>query len=496
MISAVCWVPKGASKVVPLVAEPPSKEEIEEVLRTGVLERKGDIDEEEDECMDVDDAPEVLDEVSIARAATKALNQVQAGRESRDLQAVSVGIEELNMDAYDDEDDGIELFASGIGDTYYPSNDMDPYLQNKGDDEDDDDDEIEDMTIKPTDSVIVCARNEDEVSHLEVWIFEDSGDGDSNMYVHHDVILPAFPLCTAWLDCNLKGGDKGNFLAVGSLEPAIEIWDLDLIDEVQPFLVLGGVSNKKKKNKKKSVIYRKDSHKDSVLGLAWNKEVRNVLASASADKSVKIWDVVTGKCVATTAHHSDKVQSVAWNRFSPELLLSGSFDRSVVMVDGRSINEVSKKWPVMADVEGLAWDPHADHSFVVSQENGVVQGFDIRIGSSDGSSFKPVFTLHAHDKAVSSISYNPCRPNLLATGSTDKTVKLWDLSNSQPSCVASTKPKAGSIFSIAFSEDNPFLLAVGGHKGKLKIWDVTSEPGIARSFEKYINKGEGPATSA
>ena len=29
------------------------------------------------------------------------------------------------------------------------------------------------------------------------------------MYVHHDVIIPAFPLCTAWLDCPLKGGEKG-----------------------------------------------------------------------------------------------------------------------------------------------------------------------------------------------------------------------------------------------------------------------------------------------
>lgn len=485
MISALSWVPKGASKIVPVVVEPPSKEEIEQVLRTGVLERKGDFDEEEDECMDVDETPEEVDEVALAQAAAKALNQTQVGRESRDVQAVAVGIEELNMDAYDDEDDGIELFGSGIGDTYYPSNDMDPYLQNKGDDEDedDDDDEIEDMTIKPTDSVIVCARNEDEVSHLEVWIFEDSGDGDSNMYVHHDVILPAFPLCTAWLDCNLKGGDKGNFLAVGSMEPAIEIWDLDLIDEVQPFLVLGGVSKKKKKEKKKSVVYRKDSHRDSVLGLAWNKEVRNVLASASADKSVKIWDVVTGKCVATIAHHTDKVQSVAWNRYFPQLLLSGSFDKSVVMVDGRSISRVSNKWPVMADVESLAWDPHADNFFVVSQENGVVQGFDKRVGSSsDSSNGKPVFTLHAHDKAVSSISYNPSRPNLLATGSTDKMVKLWDLSNSQPSCVASRKPKAGSIFSIAFSEDSPFLLAIGGHKGKLKVWDIASEPGIARNL--------------
>ena len=42
----------------------------------------------------------------------------------------------------------------------------------------------------------------------------------------------------------------------------------------------------------------------------------------------------------------------------------------------------------------------------VSLKNGAVQGFDIQATASDSSSGpKPCFTLHAHDKAVSSISY-------------------------------------------------------------------------------------------
>ncbi|XP_042501945.1 uncharacterized protein LOC122079495 isoform X1 [Macadamia integrifolia] len=57
---------------------------------------------------------------------------------------------------------------------------------------------------------------------------------------------------------------------------------------------------------KKSVKYRKDSHTNSVLGLAWKKEFRNVLASASVDNTVKIWDVATGKCDITMEHHTDK----------------------------------------------------------------------------------------------------------------------------------------------------------------------------------------------
>lgn len=43
----------------------------------------------------------------------------------------------------------------------------------------------------------------------QIWLYVESEDGESNVYVHHDVIISSFPLCTAWLDCPLKGGDKG-----------------------------------------------------------------------------------------------------------------------------------------------------------------------------------------------------------------------------------------------------------------------------------------------
>lgn len=142
------------------------------------------------------------------------------------------------------------------------------------------------------------------------------------------------------------------------------------------------------------------------------------------------------------------------------------------------------KWPVEADVESLVCDPHNEHSFVVSLENGMVQAFDIRTASSNSNPGQPMFTLHAHEKAVSSISFAPSTPNFLATGSTDKMVKLWDLSNNQPSCISSLNPKLGAIFSVSFSNDNPFLLACGGSKGKLKVWNTLSEPAVANKFAK------------
>lgn len=108
--------------------------------------------------------------------------------------------------------------------------------------QDDDSEELEDMIINPTDSVVVYACTEDEVSYLEVselvvlwlvklsprisyryilitpfflqcqvWVIEDADSSEMNMYPHHNIIIPAFPLCTAWLDCPLKGGERGSF---------------------------------------------------------------------------------------------------------------------------------------------------------------------------------------------------------------------------------------------------------------------------------------------
>lgn len=485
MILAISWIPKGASKAVPEAADPSSKED-EEMLKNAVLRRcqRRDVDDEDGDMGS--DASEEEDEVSHALTAADAL-----GMTLKDTKAKSDGIadalKELDMDNYDDEDDGIELFGSGIENLYYPSNDMDPYLK---DDDGSDSEEHEDLIIKPDDAVIVCAQNEKGVNSLEVSILEVV-DGKFNMYPHHYIIIPSFPLCTAWLDCPIKGGDKGNFIAVGSMqEPTIEIWDLDIMDEVEPSTTLCGDEEKKRKVKKDG------RHPDAVLGLAWNKEYRNVLASASANKLVKIWDVSTGKCIFTMDHHADKVVAVAWNPAEPQALLSGSFDHSVVLRDGRKPSHSGLHWSVPANVESLTWDPHNEHSFSVSLKNGTVVCFDVRTATSSDASVdqKPSFTLHAHDKPVSSISYNQAVPNLLATGSRDKTVKVWDLSDNQPSYVASRNQNAqeqGAILSVSFCADYPSVLAIGGSKGKLDWWDISSEAAIAKKFDKHL-KQRGP----
>jgi hypothetical protein len=84
----------------------------------------------------------------------------------------------------------------------------------------------------------------------------------------------------------------GSFAAVGTMDPEIEIWDLDTLDVLEPSLVLGGAAGDARRDphaaSSKKTKLKKGSHRSSVLSLAWNPTVRNVLASGSADKCVKV----------------------------------------------------------------------------------------------------------------------------------------------------------------------------------------------------------------
>lgn len=76
------------------------------------------------------------------------------------------------------------------------------------------------------------------------------------------------------------------------------------------------------------------------------------------------------------------------------------------------------RWRVSADVEALAWSPHAPTTFLVSAEDGLVSSYDARGGAGSA----PLFRLSAHDAATCALSFNPAVPGLLATASTDAQV--------------------------------------------------------------------------
>src|SRR5204862_76799 len=74
-----------------------------------------------------------------------------------------------------------------------------------------------------------------------------------------------------------------------------------------------------------------EGHSDPVRSVAFSPDSAR-LASASSDRTVKIWDAGSGECLQTLEGHSDPVSSVA---FSPDSarLASASADRTVKIWD-------------------------------------------------------------------------------------------------------------------------------------------------------------------
>ncbi|OQR94308.1 periodic tryptophan protein [Thraustotheca clavata] len=474
MISALGWIPRGAAKRTP-------EKFVLSAEEVAMMTQLAADEDEEAEEIEEDEEMEVIDEEMDAEEDNSTLP------------------DSFKMDEYDEEDNDVAVkeFLGGKGDAGAGDDDDIEEEQEDIDDGLDDDEDAEDMEIRPTDAVVIVATTEEDYSNLEIQVYEED---TGNLYVHHEINLPAFPLCLSWMDMAPTLAENGNpvngsFVAVGTFKPGIEIWNLDVLDVLEPAATLGGEENsslrdvavpKSMRKKHKKAQLKPGSHQDAVLGLDWNTGHRNMIASASADATVKIWDITTQQCMHTMSHHTDKVQSVRWNPVEATVLASASFDRSLLVLDGRNPNAYSK-FSLSADVESMQWHPHTPSVLVASTEDGVVVAYDVRMNNST-----PLFRFQAHQAAVSAISFSPLMPGLFATASTDKHVKIWDLANNKPVCVASKDMNIGELMTLSFYKDSPFLLAAGGSGGILALWDTSENDAVERKFtSRMANHAQG-----
>ncbi|CAF1528544.1 unnamed protein product, partial [Didymodactylos carnosus] len=209
------------------------------------------------------------------------------------------------LDDYDNEQDDLNM--PGIGPiAVHASNTDDPLLEIKDEGEDSD---ADDYFIKPDDNLIVAAHIEDDSSSLEVYVYNDR---EGYLYVHHDILMLNMPLCLTWLDFDRNETQPVNYVAVGSMEGVIELFDIDLVDQLEPLHTFGKKKRKSKKKKSSSKTTSSTSgegHDNAVLDLQWNKLVRQILASSSADETILLWDLNQMKIAAQIKNIHEKQAS-------------------------------------------------------------------------------------------------------------------------------------------------------------------------------------------
>lgn len=193
-------------------------------------------------------------------------------------------------------------------------------------------------------------------------------------------------------------------------------------------------------------------HSGSVFSVAFSPDGK-LLASASADQTIKLWDVASGGQVRSFKGHSSGIISVA---FSPDgkLLASGGSDNAI------------KIWDIASGAQRKSLRGNA-YAVRFSTDGNLIAGATPQsIIVWDVASGTQLFSLNGHTRTITSVAISP-DGKTIASGSQDHTVKLWDVT-SKAQIRSLTHPD--EVMSVAFSPDGKWLVSAG--LKTIKIWDV------------------------
>ncbi|NEO97795.1 MAG: protein kinase [Symploca sp. SIO2E9] len=200
------------------------------------------------------------------------------------------------------------------------------------------------------------------------------------------------------------------------------------------------------------------------------------IATVGGDKTIKIWDFNTGKEVDTLTGHSSFVNTVAIS-FDSQILASGSADKTIKIWDLTTGKEINT----------LKGHSGAVNHLIISHNNQLLASAsaDKTIKIWDLTTGKEIKTLKGHSSFVNylTISHDD---QLLASASANKTIKIWDFATGEE--IATLKGHSSSVKPIVISPDSKTLFS-GGAENTIRIWDLTTKKEIdtLKGHSGYIN---------
>lgn len=113
-----------------------------------------------------------------------------------------------------------------------------------------------------------------------------------------------------WHVSSLGFSINGVYFASGSWDKQVRVWDLRVLTTSK---ALGGEDK---------------GHKAPVTSVSWFPKVEFLLASGSADNTVRIWNSESGERLSVLEEHSEWILGTSFN-FSGTVLASASWDKSI-----------------------------------------------------------------------------------------------------------------------------------------------------------------------
>jgi Tol biopolymer transport system component len=185
------------------------------------------------------------------------------------------------------------------------------------------------------------------------------------------------------------------------------------------------------------------------------------LASASEDKTVRLWDAATGKELHQCQGHHGSVKAVAYAPDGKTLALA-SCDKTVRLWDAATGKELHQCQGHQDWVRSVAYAP--DGKTLASASS------DDTVRLWDAATGKELHQCQGHHGSVTSVAYAP-DGKTLASASCDKTVRLWDAATGKE--LHQCQGHQDWVTAVAYSPDGK-TLASASYDGKVRYWEVAT----------------------
>jgi WD40 repeat protein len=215
-----------------------------------------------------------------------------------------------------------------------------------------------------------------------------------------------------------------------------------------------------------------EGHEAEVLGCASTPDGKQVV-SASADKTLKVWDVTTGRELATLDGHQGRVWSCAVMP-DGQRAVSASADQTLRVWDVETGRELAILRGHEGEVNACAVTP--DGTRLVSASD------DKTLRVWDTTLWKELLTLQGHQDRVNGCAVTP-DGRLVVSASADGTVKIWDLQTGQELATLESHEEEEHELErnrevLGCTVDGTRVVAATADK-TLKVWDVTTRAELA-----------------
>ncbi|KDO23503.1 hypothetical protein SPRG_11425 [Saprolegnia parasitica CBS 223.65] len=219
-------------------------------------------------------------------------------------------------------------------------------------------------------------------------------------------------------------------------------------------------------------------HKKAISSLEFSN-FGNLLASASPDKTVKIWNASTGALEQTLAGHEQGISDISWSA-NARFIASASDDCTVKIWDTESSETVSTLRGHANYVFSVNFNPQGTLLASASFDESA-RLWDVRTG-------RTVRILPAHSDPVTASSFNR-DGTLLVTSSYDGLCRIWDVASGQClNTLTLSNELNDAIIPVSFAKFSPngrFVL-VSTLDGRLRLWDFARNR-VIKTYSGHVN---------